>query len=182
MDILNNYFSSLVFKYIEEKSGFAVYVAAIHTMLGGDKTQYIIAFVPSHLKTKNSGKLHTLQWVNLQARLLSGNAYKVITQSWKAPTLSVTNLDLHIVERKKEHSVYRADNFPFEVLMIHSQTKKTTFQYPNNMNLHWAIDQFQTIFNYVCPEPQKNFLIGTQKSQYPSNVFESNENIEFINS
>lgn len=33
--------------------------------------------------------------------------------------------------------------------MIHTSAKKTKYQYPNSINFHWAIDQFQTIFNYI---------------------------------
>ena len=55
MDLLNKYFASLTFNYIEEKQGYAIYGAAIHSQIAGDKQRYVLAFVPAHLGIQSSG-------------------------------------------------------------------------------------------------------------------------------
>lgn len=152
MEIINKYFESLRFKYIKEQQNYAIYVAAIDNLLGGDKRQFVIVFVSSHLGIQDNVGLNKLPWTNLQTRLCPTSTYNVRPQPWKPPN-DVINLDLKIVNRDDNYSTYTcADtymNFPFEILMIHSPTKKTTYQFPNLINLYWSINQFNTIFNYV---------------------------------
>lgn len=149
MDLLNNYFSTLTFKRLEEKQGYAIYGAAIKSLLGGDKQQTVLAFVPQHLAISNVSKLSELPWKNLQMRMCLKNAYKLKPQTWSFP-YSLKNLNLILQDRTKTYSTYACidEYFPFEILLIHSSKKKTIYQYPNSTNLHWAIDQFSTVFNY----------------------------------
>ena len=76
MEILNKYFESLVFQYIEEKQNYAIYAALIKNMLAGNMGQYIIAFVPTHLGVQKTAKLKDLSWTNLQSRLCPKDIYK----------------------------------------------------------------------------------------------------------
>lgn len=150
MDILNRYFGSLVFQYIEEKQGYVIYGAAIHSQLAGDKQRYVFAFVPAHLAIQTKAKLSELPWRNLQTRLCPKTTYRLRPQTWKIPH-EIDNVNLKISSRNKNYAVYEAENsqFPFEVLLINNPKKKSIYQHPNTINLHWAIDQFCTIFNYT---------------------------------
>lgn len=159
MEILNTYFDTLVFYYVEEKQNHALYVAAVAGMLGGDKMRCIIAFVPAHLGIPTKARLRDLPWKNLQMRTVPKTTYKVIVQAWKAPVTNagVPDILLKVINRDKNYStcvsITENVNFPFEVLMIHSPKKNTVYQFPNTMNLHWAIDQFCTVFNlHQSPE------------------------------
>jgi hypothetical protein len=170
MQILNEYFNDLIFTYAETKQLYAVYVVAIHSMIGGDKCQYILAFVPDHLGIQKTSKLRDLPWKNLQTRTLPHDSYKVKRQAWKAPNQlnngtagNIYNINLKVVSRDANYSTYKADKdtFPFEILMINTSSKKTIYQYPNSMNLHYAIDQFNTIFNYIGNEHPINLMSNT---------------------
>jgi hypothetical protein len=167
MEILNTYFDTLVFYWVEEKQNQAVYVASVAGMLGGDKMRCIIAFVPAHLGIVTKSKLRDLPWKNLQMRTVPVNSYKTFPQKWKAPTGSGSNnntaipdITLKVINRDKNYStcvsITEGIDFPFEVLLIHSPKKNTVYQFPNTMNLHWAIDQFCTVFNLQQHENHNN--------------------------
>lgn len=168
MEIINKYFENLLFKYIEQRQNFAIYVAAIDTLIGGNKRQFVIVFVSSHLGIQDNVGLNKLPWTNLQTRLCPTDSYKVRPQPWKPPN-DVINFDLKIVNRDTNYSSYTCadvhQNFPFEILLIHSPTKKTTYQYPNLINLYWSINQFNTIFNYIGNQ-HPMLIESTPRQQY----------------
>ena len=188
MDLLNKYFESLTFYYIEEKQGYAIYGAAIHSHMAGDKQRYVLVFVLSHLAVQKTAKLRELPWLNLQTRLCLKTVYRLKPQFWKFP-YELQNITFRVTNRNNSYSSYRAESeeFPFEVLMIHKPKKKSIYQYHSSINLHWAIDQFDTVFNYIgevqpiqlttlpqhlidpTPPPDDNPLIkwfsGTQNSR-----------------
>lgn len=156
MEILNNYFSGLTFEYVEEKQNHAVYVAAVNGLVGGDKMRCVIAFVPNYLGIQSKCRLSDLAWKNLQTRSCPKGTYKVVVQAWKPPSFqsNIPEIMLTVHKREQNYAIYYLDGkakqyFPFEVLMINSPKKKTIYQYPNSMNLNWAIDQFNTVFNYM---------------------------------
>ncbi len=198
MEVFNNYFDGLIFSYIEEKKGFAVYVAALYGQVASDQVRYILAFVPSHLGIQGTSKLKDLPWKNLQMRMCPKSAYKVRVQSWKAPAGS-TNINFKVVSRGDKFSKYTLvtdkyktkyskqdvvdESFPYEILMIHNPKKHTVFQFPNTMNFDFAIDQFRTVFNYVGSnvysgnyQPPKIEYISMNE---PQHIY--NENIKFYN-
>ncbi len=181
MEILNTYFDTLVFYWVEEKQHQAVYVASVAGMLGGDKMRCIIAFVPVHLGIVTKSKLRDLPWKNLQMRTVPTGTYKTFAQKWKAPLSGVgsiiPDITLKVINRDKNYStcvsITEGIDFPFEVLLIHSPKKNTVYQFPNTMNLHWAIDQFCTVFNYIVPNTPNSFI-------QMNDGIDVNTNIEWI--
>ena len=116
--------------------------------------------------------------------------YKVTVQAWKPPLLDkgIPEVMFDVNKREQHYSTYYVDNksgvyFPFEVLMVNSPKKKTIYQYPNSMNLHWAIDQFNTVFNFVGDQ---NLMVGGSSENHESQVFSTyndtteNNNIEWL--
>jgi hypothetical protein len=213
MNILAKYFAALEFTYIEEKQNYAIYVAGIDNMIGADMRQFVIAFVPAHLGLLKKARLTELPWKNLQARMCNRSAYKISLQGWRAPSNCeiASNIVLRVENRKDGYSTYKAINFeefPFEILMIHEAKKRTIYQYPNEMNLHWAIDKFQTIFNYqgnthpivhtqvqqqhqqssaqqsfqppMLSNPMEGWFKGTQNLTGSNDNISSNDLIEFL--
>jgi len=142
---LNDYFDSLVFEYVGEKQNYAMYCASIASQLAGNVQRFVIAFVPKHLGIQSKARLSELSWKNLQMRLCPKYTYNVPTQRWVAP--DIDGPMLNVINRNQKYTTYQAEGFPYEVLMLHSNKKKSIYQYPNRMNIHWAIDQFSTIFN-----------------------------------
>lgn len=205
MEVFNNYFDGLIFSYIEEKKGFAVYVAALYGQVASDQVRYILAFVPSHLGIQGTSKLKDLPWKNLQMRICPKSAYKVRVQSWKAPAGS-TNINFKVVSRGDKFSKYTLatdkyktkyskqdvvdESFPYEILMIHNPKKHTVFQFPNTMNFDFAIDQFRTVFNYVGSnvysgnyQPPKIEYTTNEplpKQEFYPNSYQQNNEIEFV--
>lgn len=193
MDLLNHYFSSLTFQYVEEKQNYAVYVAAVNGLVGGDKMRCIIAFVPNHLGIQSKSRLVDLPWKNLQMRACPKGTYKVVIQAWKPPLLdkAIPEVMFNVHKREQHYSTYYVDDksgvyFPFEVLMVNSPKKKTIYQYPNSMNLHWAIDQYNTVFNYIGDQ---NLMVQRVQENHESQVFPTyndstennqNNNIEWL--
>ena len=150
MDLLNRYFSKLKFQYVEEKQGYAVYAAALYSLLGGNNCRFVILFVPAHLGVQSSAKISELPWQNLQTRTCPKNTYNVRPQDWVFPN-TLPNINFVVSSRNKQYTTYTSDDpsFDFQVSMVHSPKKASLYQYPNNMQLHWAIDQFNTVFNYI---------------------------------
>ncbi len=159
MDLINTYFSKLTFVYLEEKQGYAIYGAALQSMLGGDKQRCVLVFVPGHLGIQSKGRLHELPWQNLQLRMCPKSSYKLIPQTWTFP-YTLENIPFTCVNRDSKQTTYKsidANNgthgpdgtFPFELMLLHGPKTKSIYQYPNTTNLHWAMDQFSTILNYI---------------------------------
>jgi|KBSMisStaDraftv2_1062788.scaffolds.fasta_scaffold244584_1 hypothetical protein len=202
-NILNLYFGALIFQKIEsensQNSNYATYVAKIKTFLVSLTDRYIITFVPitdSHLQ---KGKLKELGWINLQVRSLPKNAYNVNSQDWTAPVMSksIPALFFKLKERNERWSIYGLDTqnsealFNFDVRLLHKKSKKTIYQYPNNMNFHQIVDQFETIFDMIQLPPNNLFYDESnynQNQNYDPLFHSLNENIinysqpEIINS
>lgn len=161
MEAINDYFKTLVFTRMNVKQMYTSYVAVIHSYLGGSKKRYVIAFVPEHLSIKNTSYLKSLMWVNLQLRELDESAYPSLNaQEWTAPlkTNLLGDLMMNVTERKPAYSTYRAQGFSYEVLLMNNSKITSLYQYPNSANIHYLINQFNTIFNKLPevhgPEPQ----------------------------
>lgn len=157
MELLNSYFDSLIFQYLEEKRGHAVYGAAIYTQLAGDTQRCVLAFVPAHLGVQREAKLRNLSWVNLQMRICDQSTYSLKPQAWNFP-YDLPNLPFKAIKRQDGYTSYVFDGdrnyFPIEMMLIHDPRKKSQYQYQTKVNLHWAIDQFHTVFNVpIIPQP-----------------------------
>jgi hypothetical protein len=154
MDIINKYFGDLWFYRVDEKDMYAIYAAAIDTMLIGERCSHVIAFVPIREDKGITSRLCDISWRNLQLRTLPNKTYKIKLQRWRAPVNSIPEIMFYVTHREKTYSSYTASNirdFPYELLMLNSPKKPTIYQYPNNFNIHWAVDQFNMVLNYVEP-------------------------------
>lgn len=179
MEIINEYFKELVFtKVVEDKEGYAIYGAGIHSNIGVDTMRYVLAFVPVVYAKKRQSLLKNLMWKNLQTRTLK-NSYKLKQQNWKMPR-DVPDFLLSVVERKKECSIYRCNELPFEILLLHNPKKKTEYQYRNKLMLSAAIDIFETLINHSVPEvvypfipPPEHHISYLQKHDDPQRVIDS---------
>ena len=170
MNTLNRYFRGLIFDRVSEKKGYAIYAAAIHSFIGGDKQRYILAFVPSHLAIKSSAKLRELPWKNLQMRLCPKHTYNTKQQEWVL-NHKLENLTLTVKDRNKHHTTYIVDTGEFEALLLHNPKNKSMYQYPQHINIHWAIDQFNTSFTYTgITDPLEYTSIPVDTIPLPRNL------------
>ncbi|MDB4769532.1 hypothetical protein OAG24_01065 [bacterium] len=151
MEILNQYFETLIFTKVDSKEGFFVYAAKIYVSYGGGLERYILLFVPLEFAPGNKAKIYDLRWKNLQTRELKGS-YRLKSQRWRVPDVKADFL-LKIKNRYDTYSTFEVENninnFSFEILLLHNPKKKTIYQYNNHVMLSSAIESFSSIFNYT---------------------------------
>lgn len=145
--IINKYFENLEFFKVEEKDGFAVYMARIHDQLITDGSKYVVAFVPIQLGIKTRAKLSELAWQNLQTRTIR-QSYRIPAQIWNIPQ-GVPFLKFELKERTEGYSKYTSQQAPFELMMIHNEKKKTKYQYYPTIYLPAGLDSYGCVIHYV---------------------------------
>jgi len=165
MDLLNKYFSQLIFTRVDEKetadgTRFAVYGAGVGGSFGDGNARYILLFVPAHLAVKTRARIYELPWENLQTRNLH-YSYRLRKQTW-SPSRDLPDITLQISQRTKTHSIYLSSNFPFEVLLLHDLRKKTQYQYHNRITMTAALETFSSVFNYKGPVEPMKYTRGPQ--------------------
>lgn len=152
MEIFNEYFGNLVFTQVDHKQNYVIYGAGVAAMFGGGSKRYVLLFVPSIYAHKKSARISELHWDNLQTRTFVGS-YRLKNQEWVMPRHKDDVL-LKVVDRTEKYSMYKAPNFPFEILLLHDPKKKTKYQYHNTLNLSAAVETFKAIINYKeDPQP-----------------------------
>jgi len=151
MELINEYFRSLIFTKVDEKQAtngrsYAIYGAGISGMFGDGSANYILLFVPSELATKRQGRIKELRWENLQTRKLQ-HRYNLKKQSWR-PSRNLHDPLLSVQKRETNISVYTGP-IPFEILLIHDPKRKTIYQFSNHINLSSALETFSAVLNYT---------------------------------
>lgn len=150
ISLINKYFESLLFYKVEEKDGFAVYVARIADQLLKDGSKYVLAFVPLHLGIATRARLSELAWQNLQTRTIA-HSYRVPPQRWVIPS-GVPYLKFTLVSRSATHSTYEGAQVPFEMLLMHDEKKKSKLQYYPTVYLPAMFDSYGCVLHYVGTE------------------------------
>jgi len=151
--LINEYFSNLIFTRVEKKLAgnqeFFVYAASLTGRFEDGRSRYILLMVPSHLAILAKAKISDLSWDNLQTRRLP-LPYKLPQQSW-VPPRDLPDILLEVNERKTKYSMYRVrefDRFPFDVLLLHSPSKRTKYQFHNKLMLSACLDTFSCSIVY----------------------------------
>jgi hypothetical protein len=150
--IINNYFSSLTFYKLGEKSDpstnlvYGVYGAKIYNQMLGVKKNYILVFVPSYLAVLAQAPMHKLPWVNIQTRVLQDSAYPHLKpQNW----VYEKNLEdpmFNLLERTEQHSSYNCPLFSdIEMKILHDPRKNTMYQYYNRMSLSASLSTMNCV-------------------------------------
>lgn len=155
--IINKYFENLLFFKVEEKDGFAVYMARIADQLISDGSKYVIAFVPLHLAVKVQAHLNELAWQNLQTRTVK-QSYRIPAQRWSIPQ-GVPFLRFNLVSRHDTHTLYKSEQVPFELLMMHNEKKKTKFQYYPTIHLPAGLVSYGCVLHYIGDKHPLNVAV-----------------------
>ncbi len=178
MDLINNYFSKLVFTRVEEKQGYVIYGAHAGGSFGGGYRRYILLFVPSHLAFKKKAKIFELAWKNLQTRFLR-DSYNIPKQTWYPPS-SLQNPSLRCTKRHKEYSNYESTNFPFEIILLHNKKNKSIYQYNNNITLAGAFETYNSVFNYVGNTNPLSYTYSSVGIESTSIPYGKDDDIEYL--
>lgn len=150
MDLINSYFSDLVFTWLEKREGmqpFIIYGAGLDSQMGG-KQRYILAFVPVHLAIKNKARLSELPWKCIQTRVLA-YSYRLKNQRW-VPPKNRENPTFEIVNRDDSYSEYVPldQELNLELTLLHDPKRKTRLQYNNKITLLGALETFRSVITY----------------------------------
>jgi len=145
-EIINQFFSTLVFNKVNYNNGHYIYAAKIHESIFINGSKYIILFVPSPFGETNEFKdtslIKNLPWINLQTRVLK-NSYKLKDQTWNYPRKLRDPL-LTMENRSLEKSVYNSSELNCEFIIDHNLNKKTSFQYNKNILFSGFINTFNS--------------------------------------
>lgn len=150
MEIINDYFKTLIFSKVDVKNDFSIYAAGIYTGLAGEYKRYVFIFVHISKSYKQRGKIYEFEWVSLQTRELPGS-YQLKKQYWKIDR-DLPDLKLNIVNREIEKSIYSFENhslFFLKCELIHNPRKKTIYQYHNKITLSGAIESFNMVISLI---------------------------------
>nr|QBK86539.1 MAG: uncharacterized protein LCMAC102_03340 [Marseillevirus LCMAC102] len=179
MEIFNKYFENLVFTRVEEKEGFVIYGAGIAAMFGAGVQRYILLFIPSRLAFKNQAKISELSWQNLQTRSLT-YSYKLKAQPWNIDR-DGPDILLNVIDRTKNYSAYKGNDFPFEILLLHDPKKKTPYQHYSKITLSAAVETFNAVFNYIGKSPPLLYTSEPEKVQIQNPILPLNNWFQTLN-
>ena len=150
MEIINDYFRTLIFTKVDTKDNFCIYAAGIYTGLAGEAKRYIIIFVHESKSYKQRGNIYDFEWVSIQTRELPGS-YRLNKQYWKLDR-DLPDLKLSIVTREQDKSIYSFIDSSIYFLkceLIHNPKKKTIYQYHNKITLSGAIETFNMVISLI---------------------------------
>lgn len=151
MEYFNSYFSKLVFTRQNDNRGWSVYAAKIQAGLANSK-RYIILFVKPRFNLPDTAHIFELDWVNLQARELKGNTYKIKPHRWLMPR-NAPDIDLTVVNRTAKQTTYGNPTFPVKVELLHDERNSSIYQYRKNMTLKGCLEMYKTVCTYTPPPP-----------------------------
>lgn len=176
MDIVNSYFSSLVFSKNSEAEGYTIYAAHVNNALADGKHTVVYLFVPTHLAIHQRARIHELPWKNLQTRSVD-SVKKLLPQRWIYESKGMPNIEFFLQQRTEKYSQYFSTPIPgqgkFELLLLHDPKKKTKLQWQAHVYLNFALNTWMCILNYM-PE-EKNVL-----TNIVTTLPQDDKDIEFI--
>lgn len=150
MELINYYFSKLVFTQVDEKDGFVIYGACVASGLGGGRKRYVLLFVPSNYRGARQIRIGDVRWSCLQTRELEGS-YRLKSQPWSIPQEGPEYL-FQIDHRSDTESIYRCYNLPLlRVSLLHEPRKRTKYQYHNKLLLGAMICLFKCVITFEAP-------------------------------
>ena len=141
-----NYFNNPLLIKIKNVETMSMYMVKIHAMLG-NAYRYLIIFVPMDFeKLGTEKKMSELEWISLQTRTLE-EQHRIRVHNYKPEKKYPLNQKISVVERKENYSVYKAEEFPLNISLLHTR-KNQLHQYNPTGCIANALETFQTIINF----------------------------------
>lgn len=151
--IVDEMYKTLVFTHVDTKEKYLIYAARIHNLLGTGG-QYVLLFVDgtcykdfqNQSLYKRQNYISRLPWKNLQTRTMHGeNAYKLKKQKWVCEFRNLNDLDLNLVFRDKEKTMYFDPQEFYEVSLLHNMKKNSKYQHSKMKSLTSALTSFNCL-------------------------------------
>jgi hypothetical protein len=131
VDIINGYFSDLLFQKVEIKDSYSLYVAKILSGYKSPKGNYIVLFVPNHVATMENARMDELMWTSIMIRCID-KGWPLHDQKLTYP--ESTSLTFNEIERKNTHVKYACETFPeVELLLQNDPKKRSVYQFPSRV-------------------------------------------------
>ena len=145
--IVNPYFLSLSFTFLEEKSGYSLYGArVVFPGLVDRARKFVLLFVPGP-PPRRRGAITDFPWSNLQTRILAPG-YDLPPQEWSYPRLPDPRME--ITERTPAHTRFTLPGLPASLVYLHDTTTKCVgpscsakYQIYNHTPLSKALSSFR---------------------------------------
>lgn len=142
-----NYFDHISLEKVRDEGQFSIYMAQFPCLLLNEQRFIVVMtpkdnFPPSYLKS-----IDELRWVSLQTRTLQAEYPDLIQQSYQQKQISLYEKDLSIISRNRSISVYKVEDLPLQVSLLH--TRGNEYEYPNQGNLVAALETFRTIIQFT---------------------------------
>jgi hypothetical protein len=91
-------------------------------------------------------KIDNIRWVSLQTRNLNTQYPDILEQSYQLKRSPIYEKQLSIISRNKEISVYKTEDLPITVSLLHIRNQE--YEYPNFGTLNSALETFRTIIQF----------------------------------
>lgn len=147
MDIFNELFSSLFFNKVKEIHIYDMYAAKIESYIGNGIQYVILLSHKNNQLINDEKKIYELQWVSLQTRTLQED-FGIPLQSLNYKTFdaryAINKVKLNLINRTQTQTNYNC-YLPIEISLLHIPSKKTIYQYVDEIELRTALKTFQCI-------------------------------------
>lgn len=170
-DVLNSYYSGIVFKKVDFIEGRALYAAKLESMTIDGSGKFLFAFVPFCYSSEDKSFLKNLVWENFQTRAIKGSKYRLQSQAHKRAKIEYDPVFI-VSERTNYSSKYTSEvcvvpvngeaSNCFDLEIINNPDKKTKFQYHNKLSLTTALETFNCCITRV--QSRKDFTVITQQT------------------
>lgn len=156
MDVINAYFSDIIFTHVENKDNTAIYAVRILDSTHSSKGhKYVVLTVPYALGLPPSGDIYSLgTWLSVQTRYIP-NYYRLKPQRFSLRN-GLPNPRMRQVSRTPSGVIYRSDGFPIEIFLVNDPNKKdctgkhcSVSQYYPNMNLTACISTYNCVISPI---------------------------------
>lgn len=150
MDEINYYFNNLDFTKFEVNETYTSYICAVRTYDQTSKQKYVTVYVLNKDAKLDSAKLKQLRWFSvITTDMLNLSRNVPLFQFYKSQKDADVSKDkvLHMIDRDYLKSVYKFSGrqIPLTVTLLHNEKKKTSFQFPETLTLHQALDTYKCI-------------------------------------
>src|ERR1700752_2516052 len=105
MNVLNEFFKTVLFYKVDAKDDFAIYAAEISNLTSDGNKKYVILFVPHHLAQKDKAMIFDLPWRSLQMRSIKAQYRCGKPVLWKYPR-DLPDPMMTVRDRQDSHSIY----------------------------------------------------------------------------
>ena len=145
--LFDNYFNKPNLVKIKDVDNHSVYMIKVHCLLSNDY-RYLIAMVYKDNNNIGTQKpLSELFWISFQTRTLPDN-HNIPIHSYESSFYKPIIKKIERTQLTKELSIYKCEDFPLRVMMLHRKPNINSEYLPSG-NLLSAIETYHTVISFT---------------------------------